>query len=162
MPSSSQDAHLAGGTNEEKERWDITIKSMLNNTNKYMNENQNCESCQTCITTRGDWEKYHSERPNRLSSAVLVSKDSEQRVLMMLPPTDTKKRIQIHHTAPIACISQSDEKPVQTNSYCSKATLRKDGPGKTCTIERETNEPYAQVTSANKSRPQFWPRNYPS
>ncbi len=121
-----------------------------------MNENLNWESCQTCMTTRGDWEKYHSERPNRLSSAVLVSKDSEQRVLMMLPPTDTKKRIQIHHTAPIACISQSDEKPVQTNSYCSKATLRKDGPGKTCTIERETNEPYAQVTSANKAP------NYPS
>lgn len=123
---------------------EITIKSMLNYTNKYMNENQNCESSQTCMTTRGDWEKYHSERPNRLSSAVLVSKDSEQRVLMMLPPTDTKKHIQIHHTAPpryqIACITQSHEKPVQTNSYCSKAILRKDGQSKTL----------------------FWPTNCPS
>lgn len=40
----------------------------------------------TWITTRGDWEKYHSGMPNRLMSAVLVSWVSEQRVLRMLPP----------------------------------------------------------------------------
>lgn len=40
----------------------------------------------TWITTRGDWEKYHSGMPNRLMSAVLVSCVSEQRVLRMLPP----------------------------------------------------------------------------
>lgn len=40
----------------------------------------------TWMTTRGDWEKYQSGRPNRLMSAVLVSYVSEQRVLRMLPP----------------------------------------------------------------------------
>lgn len=38
------------------------------------------------MTTRGDWEKYQSGRPNKLMRAVLVSYVSEQRVLRMLPP----------------------------------------------------------------------------
>lgn len=124
------------------------------------------QSSQTCMTTRGDWEKYHSGRLNRLSSAVLVSKDSEQRVLMMLPPTDTKKHIQIHHTTPpryqIACISQSDEKPVQTNSYCSEAILRKDAQGKNCITERKRTYVLIQNMFTSVNKPQFWPTNYPS
>lgn len=48
----------------------------------------------TWMTTRGDWEKYHSGRPNRLMRAVLVSYVSEQRVLRILPPeyTHTKRK----------------------------------------------------------------------
>lgn len=46
----------------------------------------------TWITTRGDWEKYQSGRPNRLIRAVLVSYVSEQRVLRMLPPACTQKQ----------------------------------------------------------------------
>ena len=44
------------------------------------------------MTTRGDWEKYQSGRPNRLMRAVLVSYVSEQRVLRMLPPEHTKRK----------------------------------------------------------------------
>lgn len=40
----------------------------------------------TWMTARGDWEKYQSGTPNKLSKAALVSNVSEQRVLMMLPP----------------------------------------------------------------------------
>lgn len=45
----------------------------------------------TWMTTRGDWEKYQSGRPNRLMSAVLVSYVSEQRVLRMLPPEQPQR-----------------------------------------------------------------------
>lgn len=48
------------------------------------------KDCQTCMTARGDCEKYHSGIPNKLIRAVLVSKDSEHRVLIMLPPTNTQ------------------------------------------------------------------------
>lgn len=53
----------------------------------------------TWITTRGDWEKYHSGIPNRLSNAVLVSYVSEQRVLRMLPPRTKWQAVQ-HLTPP--------------------------------------------------------------
>lgn len=45
------------------------------------------------MTTRGDWEKYQSGRPNKLIRAVFVSYVSEQRVLRMLPPEETEKTV---------------------------------------------------------------------
>lgn len=53
----------------------------------------------TWMTTRGDWEKYQSGRPNRLMRAVFVSYVSEQRVLRMLPP-EHAQRARGNHNEP--------------------------------------------------------------
>lgn len=168
MPSSSLDAHLAGGTNKAKERRETTIKLMLDFKNCELWKLSNLYDYTWWLGEVPQWKAKQTQQcsfgvKGLWTTCAYDAASYRHKETHSNSPHYTAQvsnSMHVNSRSPSQMENQFKQTATVVKLFSEKMHRVKISPLRDKEENKQKNKTYAQVTSVNKSRPQFWPTNY--